>query len=86
MIQASHSFAPDVLKYLTPVWYVSQSNSLHLLYLPLDKIMQNAGAPVPTTLDAAARAQAQSGVTVVPANPVDNRVRDVNRSRDRDSR
>ncbi|MGE8397417.1 MAG: FtsH protease activity modulator HflK, partial [Comamonas sp.] len=75
----------EVYSNVTKIMVDSRQGS-NLLYLPLDKIMQNAGAPVPAAQDAAARAQAQSGVTVVPASPVDNRARDVNRSRERDSR
>ncbi|MBF6631399.1 MAG: FtsH protease activity modulator HflK [Comamonas sp.] len=57
----------------------------NLLYLPLDKIMQSAGATQQAAQDAVSRAQSQNGANVVPATP-DTRVRDANRSRDRDSR
>ena len=64
---------------------VDSRQGSNLLYLPLDKIMQSAGTSVPATQDAANRNQSPSSVSVVPATP-DTRARDVNRSRDRDSR
>ena len=75
----------EVYSNVTKVLVDSRQGS-NLLYLPLDKIMQSAGAAPQAATDAAARAQSQNAVTVVPATPVDSRVRDANRSRERDSR
>lgn len=75
----------EVYSNVTKILVDSRQGS-NLLYLPLDKILQNAGATPQSAQDAAARAQTQTGATAVPANPVDTRARDVNRSRDRDSR
>lgn len=75
----------EVYSNVTKVLVDSRQGS-NLLYLPLDKIMQSAGVSPQPAQDAAARAQTQNGTTVVPATPIDNRARDVNRSRDRDSR
>lgn len=74
----------EVYSNVTKILVDSRQGS-NLLYLPLDKIMQNAGATPQTAQDAAARAQ-QNSAAAVPAAPVDARVRDLNRSRDRDSR
>ena len=75
----------EVYSNVTKVLVDSRQGS-NLLYLPLDKIMQSAGAAPQAATDAAARAQSHNAVTVVPATPVDSRVRDANRSRERDSR
>jgi len=75
----------EVYSNVTKVLVDSRQGS-NLLYLPLDKIMQSAGAAPQAATDSAARAQSQNAVTVVPATPVDSRVRDANRSRERDSR
>ena len=75
----------EVYSNVTKVLVDSRQGS-NLLYLPLDKIMQTAGAAPQAAQEAAARVQAQNGVNVVPASPVDARARDVNRSRERDSR
>jgi membrane protease subunit HflK len=55
----------------------------NLLYLPLDKLMQAAGAPTPAPAAAAPAPEAPAPTT---APPVDMRSRDAARSRDRDSR
>lgn len=75
----------DVYSNVTKILVDSRQGS-NLLYLPLDKIMQNAGASPQSAQEATVRAPTQNGATAVPANPVDSRARDVNRSRDRDSR
>jgi modulator of FtsH protease HflK len=74
----------EVYSNVTKVLVDSRQGS-NLLYLPLDKIMQSAGATAPAAQDAAGKTMAPA-TAVTPANPVDSRVRDVNRSRDRDSR
>lgn len=72
----------EVYSNVTKVLVDSRQGS-NLLYLPLDKIMQSAGA----SPEAAARtAPTTAPVNVVPATPVDSRVRDSNRTRDRESR
>jgi membrane protease subunit HflK len=55
----------------------------NLLYLPLDKLMQAAGAPTPAPAAAAPAPEAPAPTT---APAVDSRSRDAARSRDRDSR
>nr|WP_314707903.1 FtsH protease activity modulator HflK [uncultured Comamonas sp.] len=76
----------EVYSNVTKILVDSRQGS-NLLYLPLDKIMQGAGAAPHATPDAAARAQSQSTTSAVPASPpVDTRVRDLNRSRDREPR
>ena len=74
----------EVYSNVTKVLVDSRQGS-NLLYLPLDKIMQSTGATASAAQEAANRMAAQAGTNVVPATP-DARVRDVNRSRDRDSR
>jgi membrane protease subunit HflK len=74
----------EVYSNVTKVLVDSRQGS-NLLYLPLDKIMQSAGAAPQAVTDAAARAQSQNAVTVVPATPADSRARDA-RSRERESR
>ena len=74
----------EVYSNVTKVLVDSRQGS-NLLYLPLDKIMQSAGAAPQVVADAAARAQSQNAVTVVPATPADSRARDA-RSRERESR
>jgi len=59
----------------------TRSNS-NLLYLPLDKLMQQAGAPVPGS----APAQSAPAADGVPGAAVDVRSRDNQRSRERDGR
>ena len=72
----------EVYSNVTKVLVDSRQGS-NLLYLPLDKIMQSAGAAP----EAASRAaQTTAPVNAVPATPIDARVRDANRSRDRESR
>lgn len=75
----------EVYSNVTKVLVDSRQGS-NLLYLPLDKIMQSAGATPLSAHEAAARAQSSNGVTVTPVTPVDARVRDASRSRERDSR
>ena len=74
----------EVYSNVTKVLVDSRQGS-NLLYLPLDKILHSSGA-APQAAQDAARTPAQNGVTVVPATPIDARVRDVNRSRERESR
>jgi membrane protease subunit HflK len=63
---------------------VDSKSGQNLLYLPLNQLMQAAGAPVAATLDAAPR----TTVTVpdVPAAVPDARTRDAARTRDREAR
>jgi modulator of FtsH protease HflK len=61
---------------------VDSKQGNNLLYLPLDRLMQQAGAPVP----AAAAPQAPAGTEAGGASTVDVRSRDGARSRDRDGR
>lgn len=75
----------EVYSNVTKVLVDSRQGS-NLLYLPLDKILHSSGAAPQAAQDAAARTPAQNGVTVVPATPIDARARDVNRSRERESR
>lgn len=74
----------EVYSNVTKVLVDSRQGS-NLLYLPLDKILHSSGA-APQAAQDAARTPAQNGVTVVPATPIDARARDVNRSRERESR
>jgi modulator of FtsH protease HflK len=61
---------------------VDTRNNSNLLYLPLDKLMQQAGAPVAGS----APAQAAPAADGVPGAAVDVRSRDNQRSRERDGR
>ena len=74
---------------MTKVLVDSRQGS-NLLYLPLDKIMQSAGATPQAAQDAATRAQVQTNtpnVLGIPAtNTTDARARDFSRSRERESR
>ena len=93
LIQAEHAKAPqvtrerlyveamqDVYSNVTKVLIDTRQNS-NLLYLPLDKIMQSAGAP------AAPAAAASSAAPAAPFLPSgDSRTREDARSRDRESR
>ena len=63
----------------------SRSNS-NLLYLPLDKLMQQAGASPGTASAPAAAAPAAAETTVPAAAAADARSRDGQRTRDRDGR
>jgi membrane protease subunit HflK len=63
----------------------SRSNS-NLLYLPLDKLMQQAGATPGTASAPAAAAPAAAETTVPAAAAADARSRDGQRTRDRDGR
>ncbi|MEQ1683003.1 MAG: FtsH protease activity modulator HflK [Burkholderiaceae bacterium] len=71
----------QVYSNVTKVMVDSRGNS-NLLYLPLDKLMQQAGAGVPTTAPAAPAAPE----TAPAAGAVDVRSRDGQRARDRDGR
>ena len=96
LIQAEHAKAPQVTRerlYLetmqevyssvTKVLIDTRQNS-NLLYLPLDKIMQSAGAPAPAGSAAASGSAASSPPPLLPGS--DPRTRDDARSRDRESR
>ena len=61
--------------------FVDSHNNSNLLYLPLDKLMQQAGAPV-TVVPAPAPADSASP----PSGTVDVRSRDNQRGRDREGR
>ena len=67
---------------------VDSRQGSNLLYLPLDKIMQNQGiVPSDTTVPAAAAAPGAAGSTVLPGGAAaDARARDITRSRERDTR
>ena len=93
LVQAEHAKAPQVMRerlYLeamqevysnvTKVLIDTRQNS-NLLYLPLDKIMQSAGAPAPSP----AIAGSSSGSATPPLLPNDPRARD-DRSRTRETR
>jgi modulator of FtsH protease HflK len=95
LVQAEHAKAPQVMRerlYLeamqevysnvTKVLIDTRQNS-NLLYLPLDKIMQSAGAPAATS--AAGGANPAPGSSPAPVLPNDPRARD-DRSRTRDAR
>jgi membrane protease subunit HflK len=60
---------------------VDSRNNSNLLYLPFDKLMQQAGVPA-----AAAAAAAPEAPVPTTALPVDARSRDNQRGRDRESR
>lgn len=94
LVQAEHAKAPQVMRerlYLeamqevysnvTKVLIDTRQNS-NLLYLPLDKIMQSAGAPAA----APSGGGAVSGSTTAPLLPNDARARDDLRSRGRETR
>jgi len=72
----------QVYSNVTKVLVDSRSNS-NLLYLPLDRLMQAAGAPTPNAPSAPAAVPPADGT---PAGAVDVRSRDNQRSRDRDGR
>lgn len=95
LLQAEYAKAPQVTRerlYLeamqeiysnvTKVMIDTRQNS-NLLYLPLDKIMQQAGTPASTP---AAASGAASGSTTAPLLPNDARARDDLRSRSRETR
>jgi membrane protease subunit HflK len=63
---------------------IDSRNNSNLLYLPLEKLMQQAGA-APTTPGAAPAAAADAGAVTAPA-ALDSRSRDGQRSRDREGR
>jgi modulator of FtsH protease HflK len=75
----------EVYSNVTKVLVDSRQGS-NLLYLPLDKIMQSAGATPQQAVDAAARAQNSGAVAVQPVTPLDTRARDMSRSRERETR
>jgi membrane protease subunit HflK len=61
---------------------VDSRSGSNLMYLPLDKLMQQAGAPV----SSAPAAAAPSATAAESAATLDARNRDGSRSRERDSR
>jgi membrane protease subunit HflK len=63
---------------------IVDSKSGNLMYLPLDKVMQAAGAPPPASAAASAAPAAVSDPA--PADPFDARARDNARGRERESR
>jgi membrane protease subunit HflK len=65
---------------------VDSRNGSNLLYLPLDKLMQQAGTGQSSAGTAAAAEGTASPSVVPPAPAVDARARDGTRARDRDSR
>lgn len=66
--------------------YVDSRNNSNLLYLPLDKLIQQTGAaPVPAAGAAMATADGNTSAPAAPG-PIDVRSRDGQRSRDRDGR
>ena len=77
----------EIYSNVTKVLVDSRQGS-NLLYLPLDKILQSAGASGANEVHGASTAAPASAVNVVPAVPhvVDPRVRDSNRSRERETR
>ncbi len=96
LVQAEHAKAPQVMRerlYLeamqevysnvTKVLIDTRQNS-NLLYLPLDKIMQSAGAPTPAPAGSGGSTLG-SGSPAAPLLPSDPRARD-DRSRTRDAR
>jgi membrane protease subunit HflK len=62
---------------------VDSKQGSNLLYLPLDKIMQQVSSVTPPALDTPAAASTATGAT---NGAVDTRSRDLQRSRDRDPR
>jgi membrane protease subunit HflK len=72
----------EVYSNVTKVFVDSRTNS-NLLYLPLDRLMQAAGAPAVAAPGSAPAPQADTGNT---SGTVDIRSRDNQRSRDRDGR
>jgi membrane protease subunit HflK len=61
---------------------VDSKQGSNMLYLPLDKIMQQVSAMPPSAADAAVNAPAPSAAS----GAVDTRSRDLQRSRERDPR
>ena len=98
LIQAEHAKAPRVTRerlYLETMQEVyanvtkvliDTSQNSNLLYLPLDKIMQSAGAPNNPNTPAGTAAAAAAGTSSVPLLPPDSRSRTDERSRDREVR
>lgn len=64
---------------------VDSRNNSNLLYLPLDKLMQQAGA-APAAPSATAPTTTETGTTVTPASSLDARSREGQRGRDREGR
>lgn len=62
---------------------IENRNNSNLLYLPLDKLMQQAGAAAPMAAPALSPAAAETSTS---SSTVDVRSRDGQRSRDRDGR
>lgn len=73
----------DIYSGVSKVMVDSRNNS-NLLYLPLDKLIQQSTAPAPA--QSAAAPAAETGTTTVPGGTSDVRLRDGQRSRDRDAR
>jgi modulator of FtsH protease HflK len=70
---------------VTKVLVDSRQNN-QLLYLPLDKLMQQSGSPTPEAPLAGANAAQPATNSVAPAPGGDSRARETTRSRDRDVR
>jgi membrane protease subunit HflK len=65
---------------------VDSKQGSNMLYLPLDKIMQQVSAVTPPAADAPAPAAAPASANGSPNGSVDTRSRDLQRSRERDPR
>jgi membrane protease subunit HflK len=65
---------------------VDDKSGGNLLYLPLDKLMQAAGAPVSTTAPAQAPAKSEESTAATSDQATDARSRDALRSREREAR
>jgi len=65
---------------------VDSKQGSNLLYLPLDKIMQQVAATAPPAVDAPAAAPVNGNGNAANNGTVDTRSRDLQRSRDRDPR
>lgn len=74
----------DIYAGVSKVMVDSRSNS-NLLYLPLDKLIQQSAAPAPAQPAAAASVDT-GGATAPPSSTTDVRLRDGQRSRDREAR
>lgn len=74
----------QVYSNVSKVMVDSRSNS-NLLYLPLDKLMQQAGA-APAAPSATAPTTTETGTAVAPASALDARSREGQRGRDREGR
>jgi membrane protease subunit HflK len=65
---------------------VDSKQGSNMLYLPLDKIMQQVSSVVPPAVEAAAPAAAPAGANGASNGAADTRSRDLQRSRERDPR